>query len=44
MINGSSGTFSSSVAGHFVYLKLAGALETPIMALGPISPPIDLDF
>mmetsp|Transcript_5593 Transcript_5593/g.10573 ORF Transcript_5593/g.10573 Transcript_5593/m.10573 type:complete len:104 (+) Transcript_5593:872-1183(+) len=31
MINGSSGTFSSSVAGLLVYLKLAGALETPII-------------
>mmetsp|Transcript_5590 Transcript_5590/g.10568 ORF Transcript_5590/g.10568 Transcript_5590/m.10568 type:complete len:93 (+) Transcript_5590:31-309(+) len=31
MINGGSGTFSSSVAGLLVYLKLAGALETPII-------------
>jgi hypothetical protein len=31
MINGSLGTFSSSVAGLLVYLKLAGALETPII-------------
>ena len=31
MINGSSGKFSSSVAGLLVYLELAGALETPII-------------
>ena len=31
MINSRSGTFYSSVAGLLVYLKLAGALETPII-------------
>ena len=31
IINGSSGTFSSSVAGLLVYLELEGALETPVI-------------